>query len=175
MAANQRKYRERSHLPAAGWSDWEPAMVPMRLDLPVGFELRGPNQTGLICSSIRSAFPMQARHCGIYEWRAKGTLRGQPNHVVYLGSTCRAKPGALRGRILEYCTNGSHKINLINDALNKGYELWVRVKIDEGRNPSRENTEAMENGFLARYDYAWNIRENGEIRHILPRCQHSFK
>ena len=106
MAANQRQYREHSHLPA-GWSNWEEAMVPVfrsRVDEP-----RGPNQAGFMRSSIRSAFPDKGRHCGIYEWRAKGTKPHQPNHVVYLGSTCTVKPGALRGRILQYCTNGSHK------------------------------------------------------------------
>ena len=35
--------------------------------------------------------------------------------------------GALKGRIFEYHTNGSHKRDLINDALSRGYELWVRV------------------------------------------------
>ena len=160
MAANQRHARECSHLPRAGWSDWELAMAPV----PLGFEPRGPNQ-GLIRSGIRNALSLQF---GIYEWRAKGTLRGQPNHVVYLGSTCTVKPGALRGRILQYCTNGSHKQDLINDALGKSYELWVRVKIVEGRNPSRENAEAMENALLNRYDYAWNTRINGQIRYILP-------
>ena len=164
MTENQRQAREGSHLPVAGWSNWELAMAP----LPVGFEPRGPNQPGMIFSGIRNAFPLQARHCGIYEWRAKGILSHQPNHVVYLGSTCRAKPGALRGRILEYCANGSHKSDLINDALRKGYELWVRVKTVEGRNPSRENAEAMENALLNKYDYAWNTRVNGQIRHILP-------
>ena len=164
MAENQRQAREGSHLPVAGWSNWELAMAP----LPVGFEPRGPNQPGMIFSGIRNAFPLQARHCGIYEWRAKGTLPHQPSHIVYLGSTCRTKPGALRGRILEYCANGSHKRHLSNDALCRGYELWVRVKIVEGINASRKNAESMENALLAWYDYAWNIRNNGQIRRILP-------
>ena len=171
MAASQRKAREHSHLPTAGWSDWKRAMVPWIpgvSSLPVDCESRGSNQAGLIYSSIRSAFPSQARHCGIYEWRAKGTLRGQPNHVVYIGSTCRAKEGALRRRILEYCTSNSHKEDFINDALSKGYELWVRVKIVEGSNPSRKKAEAMENEFLDEYDYAWNKRNNGQVRYILP-------
>ena len=129
--------------------------------VPVGFEPRGPSP-GLIRSSIRNAFPL---HFGIYEWQTKGTLPHQPNHAVYLGSTCRAKPGALRQRILEYCTSGSHKSVFINDALGKGYELWVRVKIVEG---SKQNAEAMENTLLGRYDYAWNRRINGQIRYILP-------
>lgn len=167
MAANQLQAREHSHLPTAGWSDWERAMVPWIPGLPVGFEPREPNQ-GFICPSIRSAFSSQARHCGIYEWRAKGTLANQPNYVVYIGSTCRAKPGALRGRILEYCTNGSHKSVLIDDALRRGYELWVRVKINEENNPSRLKAEDMENLLLNKYDYAWNTRINGQIRNILP-------
>ena len=162
MAANQRQAREDSHLPRAGWSNWELAMVPAFV--PVGFEPRGPNQ-GLIHSGLRDSFIWQAQHCGIYEWRAKGTLPHQPNRVVYLGSTCRTKPGALRQRILEYYTNGSHKSVFINDALGRGYELWVRVKIVEG---SRKNAEDTENALLNRYDYAWNTRINGQIRHILP-------
>ena len=171
MAANKLPSREKSHLPTAGWSDWEQAMVPA---LREGVdEPRGPGQDGFRRKSIRSAFPDLAQHCGIYEWRAKGTLRGQPNHVVYLGSTCRGKQGALRGRILEYCRDGSHKKDLINDALKKGYELWVRVKEVEGKNPSREDAEAMENALLNKYDYAWNTRINGNIRKILPRCQQS--
>lgn len=175
MAANQRQFREDSHLPKEGWSSWVKAMVPLDpgLEHRRGLEHRGgPDQVGLICSSIRDAFSNQARHCGIYEWRAKGTKDRQPNHVVYLGSTCRGKVGALRARILEYCTNGSHKRDLINDVLRGGYELWVRVKIAGGRNP-REKAENMENELLAKYDYAWNIRDNGERRNILPRSQHS--
>ena len=170
MAANQRQSREQSHLPRAGWSDWVLAMIPWTPGsvLPVDCEARGRNQAGLIYSSIKNAFPSKAGHCGIYEWRAKGTLARQPNHVVYVGSTCRAKPGALRGRILEYCTNGSHKEDLINDALLRGYELWVRVKTVEGKYPSREKAQDMENALLTKYDYAWNTRINGQIRNILP-------
>lgn len=166
MAANQRKDRECSKLPKEGWTNWEQAMVPV---LRVGVdEQRGPNQDGFMRSSIRNAFPLEARHCGIYEWQARKMSNGQPNRVVYLGSTCRGKPGALRGRILEYCRNGSHKKDLINEALLGGYELWVRVKIVEGSNPSRETAEDMENTLLDKYDYAWNIRGNGRIRKILP-------
>ena len=167
MAANQRQAREHSRLPVAGWSNWEQAMVPVfrsGVDVP-----RGPNQAGFMRSNIRITFPDKGRHCGIYEWRAKGILSHQPNHVVYLGSTCRDKPGALRGRILEYCANGSHKSDFINDALRKRYELWVRVKTVEGRNPSRENAEDMENALLNKYDYAWDTRVNGQKRYILPQ------
>ena len=163
MAALTR-LRENSHLPTAGWSNWEKAMVPPNV---AGYNLepRGPNQVGFICSSIRNAFPTMAQHCGIYEWRA--TRIGQPNRVVYIGSTCRSKPGALRHRILEYCTNGSHKKDLINYALIRGYELWVRVRIVEGLQLPGKDAEDMENQLLATYNYAWNFRNNS-VRNILP-------
>lgn len=125
-------------------------------------EPRGPNQTGLICSSIRSAFPDQAQYCGIYEWQARRS--DQPNRVVYVGSTCSRKPGSLRDRILEYCTNGSHKDRPINNALRTGYVLWVRVKSAR----DRETAEDLENELLDHYNYAWNERCNGAFRDILP-------
>ena len=86
--------------------------------------------------------------------------------VVYVGSTCRVKPGALRERIQSYCRDGSHKEDLINDALLRGYELWVRVK------PIRANhkliAEWMENKLFSEYNYAWNKRNNGNrVRNIL--------
>lgn len=156
--------REKSNLPAEGWTDWKRAMVPPET---VGRNLkpRGKNQVGLICSSIEDAFPDQAQCCGIYEWQARRS--DQPNRVVYVGSTCRKKQGLLKGRILEYCRNGSHKSDLINEALGRRYELWVRVKISTPRCNSRSAAEGMENELLAKYNYAWNIRNNA-TRGILP-------
>ena len=77
---------------------------------------RGQGQVGFICTHIRSAFPDEARYCGIGEWRAKGTLVYKSIYIVYVGSTCRSKPGALRGRINEYCMDGLYK-DLMNEAL----------------------------------------------------------
>lgn len=88
----------------------------------------------------------------------------QPNHVVYVGSTCSCKPGSLRDRILEYCRSGSHKDDLMNDALRRGYGLWVRVKSAR----DKETAEDLENELLDHYNYAWNVRCNGELRRILP-------
>ena len=157
--------RENSHVPTEGWSLWKSAMVPQQTEVH-NLQPRGQNQVGYICSSIRNAFPDQARNCGIYEWQARRS--DQTNRVVYVGSTCRGKTGALRERILEYCRNGSHKKDLINDALRKGYELWVRVKISLARQKCREDAERMENELLAKYNYAWNIRNNAAVRSILP-------
>ena len=170
MSTPLRLLREHNDPPEAGWSGWEKAMVPAAAQNAgvYNLEQRGPNQVGFICSSIRNAFPYEAQHCGIYEWAAVGTLPDQPKRVIYIGSTCRSKPGALRGRILEYCNNGSHKKDFINYALNRGYALWVRVKVVEGLQLPGKDAEDMENQFLATYDYAWNIRNNGQIRNVLP-------
>ncbi len=54
----------------------------------------------------------------------------------------------------------------MNDALSRGYELWVRVKIVGERNFT--GAEKFENALLATYNYAWNIRNNNAIRSELP-------
>ena len=158
------RLREEIRLPGEGWSQWEKAMVPQD-DQSSNLEKRGENHVGSFCSSIRSAFPGEAQCCGIYEWRAKGTKYGQPNHVVYVGCTCRGNERFLGEEILEYCKNGLHKGSLINNALARGYELWVRVKTAECDEP-RKYAEEMQNELLAHYNYAWNSRNNA-IRDLL--------
>lgn len=159
MAAPKR-FRENSHLQgeqSQGWLAWQWAMVPQdskRRDL----KPRGPRQIGYMSSSIETALGNLAELCGIYEWKAVGTRCNQPNYIVYVGSTClRRKPQKLQSRIIRYCKYGNHKKDLINEALAKGYELWVRVK------PASSETDAqsMENALLRDYDYAWNKRRNG--------------
>ena len=162
-----RIFRENAQPTDEGWSSWEKAIVP---DEPLGedYETRGDGEKGVMCKEIRKVLPDVMRRCGIYEWQARGTFVGQPDEVVvYVGSTCTRKPGALRRRILEYCVNGSHKSAIINTALERGYELWVRVKTSNG---TRKGAEKMENELLEEYDYAWNFRNNGKsrIRQKLP-------
>ena len=157
--ANDRPKRESSRLPTENWTNWRRAMVPKSTGR--NLEERGANQFGYMCGDIRSAFPNEAIGCGIYEWQARGTPPNKPRCVVYVGSTCRAKPGSLRDRIIEYCTSGSHKDNEINGALRKGYELWVRVK---PASDGVDEAQSMENELLDRYDYAWNERRNVKIR-----------
>ena len=162
-----RRLRENVQPPKEGWFRWVKAMVPSQ---PLGedYETRGDGQKGLMRKNIRNVLPDEMKKCVIYEWQARGTFVGEPGEVVvYVGSTCRAKPGALRDRILEYCDDGSHKSAIMNKALQRGYELWVRVKTS-GRNSDRcrKTAENMENELLQRYNYAWNVRNNA-IRDIL--------
>jgi len=158
--------REKSRLPRRGWSKWIKAMVPP-YHTGKNLKRRGRNQVGFISSEITKVLPLLARHCGVYEWGTKRPLLGETKStVVYVGSTCRDKPGLFRGRILNYCQNGSHKEDLINDALLSGYEMWVRFKPTGVR--FKLLAEILENQLLAKYDYAWNKRNNGNrVRNIL--------
>ena len=84
--------------------------------------------------------------CRIYEWRTKGTRKGQSNVVVYVVSSFRKKPGALR-RILKYCRSDSHKDNMTNDALQRIWiqpVLWARLNTIQGK----EAAEAQQNILL---------------------------
>ena len=165
-----RMLRENAHLSAEGWSDWLRAMIPAENIRDEGsYESRGARQTGVMCTNIRGALPDEMSKCGIYEWQARRP--GRQNVVIYVGCTCRDRPGSLRARILEYCVNGAHKSPLINEALKKGNELFVRVKTsgdnsDCNSDRSKETAQNMENELLKKYDYAWNIRNNA-MRDIL--------
>ena len=164
--AQRQRLRENSRLQppqSAGWSTWILAMVPFTNNRII-FEARSHGQEGYVKSDIGDALGGVGNNCGIYEWRA--TRNDQPKRVVYVGSTC-PRGGLcprLKNRIIGYCTNGNHKKDLINDALRKGYELWVRYKLAENVVEAR----GLENDLLAMYDYAWNVRSNGVIRGILP-------
>ena len=119
----QKTPRENGRPRKKGWSDWSKAMVPFRYN---GVKKRERGNHGYTVQGIKRDFPYKATKCGIYEWKAKKP-RGR-SAVVYVGSTCRRKPGSLRDRIIEYCNNGSHKAALINGALRRGYTLldWCK-------------------------------------------------
>lgn len=140
-------------------------MVPDNTDSSERFlSKRGPNQRGFMWSNIENALADVGRLCGIYEWKA--TRAGQPDRVVYVGSTCTRNEECqrLKSRIIRYCKYGNHKKDHINHALRNGYELYVRYKEASNEDEAKE----MENELLYRYDYAWNERRNDVIRYILP-------
>ena len=166
--ANNRLERESNNLRGAhahGWTDWVRAMVPNEEEQ---FQARDDGHFGFMRRNMRAAFDEGTlEKCGIYEWQAVGTPVHQHNYVVYVGSTCRGKSGALKQRIKEYCKKGSHKRDLINNTLREGYELRVRVKTSALN--TKEDAQDMENKLLKKYDYAWNERQNEQIRDIPPR------
>lgn len=142
------------------WTGWVKAMVPNS----GGDYVRERTGDGYMHTNIERAFINNVlNECGIYEWKAVGTLDHQGDYVVYVGSTCR-KRGSLKRRIKEYCRDGSHKSHFINRALSQGYELWVRVRVSTDKDVSGK----MENQFLNNYNYAWNTRLNGQTRNNIP-------
>ena len=127
-------------------------------------EDRGPGQPGYMWSNIRNVLDEVAGLFGIYEFQVR---RGTQRTIVYVGSTCPRKADSglcrrLNSRIINYCRHGNHKEDLINDALKRKYELWVRFK----QAGSAEEAQAWENALLATYDYAWNVRKNGKMRAV---------
>ena len=140
-------------------------MVPDQKGARRHFKKRAEDQPGrrLSTKKVDKKLGRYGRRCGIYEWRARLEKKGAKGKVVYVGSTCRAKPKALKERILEYCRNGSHKNKEINYALSRKYELWVRVKSSS----KHETAGKEEKQLLKQYDYAWNETNNGEAREIL--------
>ena len=64
--ANNLPLREDTHLPREIWTKRVIAMVPTDYE-GNNLERRGGDQAGFICTNIRSAFPDEARRCGIYE------------------------------------------------------------------------------------------------------------
>ena len=135
--------------PPCEWSHWEVAMIPQPHE---NFRERKDN-VGYRRKGIGN--DLIPDECLIYEWQARRA--GQTDRVVYVGSTCQKKNESLVDRIREeYCIEGSWKRDLINDALNRGYELWFRYILAETRGVAC--AEDHENSLLAQFDYAWNTR-----------------
>ena len=166
----KRKKRERSHLPREGWSEWKRALVP-KDNKRNAIIKRGRNHKGFILENFvkgKNSREMD-KHCGIYEWRAKRTKRNQPNRVVYVGSTCTqgSRYGAKLGsRIRGYLSHSNDIAKLMDNALERGYELQVRSK----KPKNQEDARKQEANLLEKYNYAWNKRGNGgRSRSVLPK------
>lgn len=164
------RFRETSHLEKLDWSKWIWAMAPEDTPRVENLEKRGEGHVGFknkkLAVQLAEENPRIGALCGIYEWKVTGDGEVSPR-VVYVGSTCANRQGQrMENRIVGYTQHGNHKRDLINDALRKGCELWVRFK------PTRDEDEAMkeEDKLLSRYNYAWNIRNNG-LRPILEKAE----
>ncbi|XP_053397375.1 uncharacterized protein LOC128556398 [Mercenaria mercenaria] len=107
-------YRD-SYIPG-NWSEWIEIMSPIPQGMFV--ERDGP---GYRNTNVRRYIK---ENCGIYEL-ALGKSRYE-RVAVYLGSTCRSEN--MFARINEYCRNGSHKSEIIDEALNQGYTIYVRYR-----------------------------------------------
>ena len=156
-------------------------MAPKDTRRKQNLEERGKGHVGFknkrLAVRLAKENPRVGALCGVYEWKVKVPRDGEDEEdeedeevsprVVYVGSTCANRQGQrMKNRIVAYTQHGNHKRDLINDALRRGCELWVRFK------PTRDEDEAMEeeNKLLSRFNYAWNIRNNG-LRPILEKAE----
>ena len=163
------RFRELEEDENHGWSDWIWAMVPNVTNVAV--VKRENRHLGYrnadLSTELEQEFEGGCAPCGIYEFAA--TLPGKrKRRVVYVGSTCvrNGSCPSLKNRIVDYTKHGNHKKDEINEALRRGYTLWVRFK------PAQDKPEAkkMENDLLSEYNYAWNVRNNG-VRPILASAK----
>ena len=151
-----------------GWSDWMRALVPQAVH-QLQFDIQRPNgwrrRSHEILAMVPGLHHDVGAGFGIYEWQARKIENGNDKMiVVHIGSTSRSYPeSSLRDRVVEYCVNGAHKKEQIDNALENGYEMWVRVKSA----PDRETAEDLEDELLDAYDYAWNTRRNGSMRDVV--------
>ena len=127
----------------------------------------------LSIDSLKSKFPPGEYKYGIYEIMAQRRTRLETAAAfetndfervpLYLGNSARKTKVGVYNRVHEYCKNGSHIRNLVEDALDKGYDLLFRVASVR----KRKDTKTFERQLLDNYDYAWNSSRNGERRYIL--------
>ena len=153
MSGCPNKNRENNDLEgdeAEGWSEFMRVMSPTAAD---GNQQRHHKKPGYI---VKRNLQMLPDKCGIYEWKIRLPKSSNDGLVVYVGSSCTSQ-GGLRGRVREYCKDGSHIKPQIDDALNKGYELHVHYKLAE----NTETARRLESNLLRKYNYAWNSKQNG--------------
>ena len=139
-------------VPVGDWSGWQKLIVPER-GLGRDYKDRSKGHVG---SYRKGRYLPGDGVCGIYEWKMVNPDVEEDSHIVYLGSSCSKGNAPLRNRILQYCKNGSHKREEINDALRKGYVLYVRYRQFQGNDEANE----AENYLLGKYNYAWNEHNN---------------
>ncbi|CAB4010013.1 Hypothetical predicted protein [Paramuricea clavata] len=131
------------------WSKWFTEMKPGNHG-DTAWTKRREQHVGLRRISVKHV----ADNCGIFEWKIKCEAQEK---IIFIGST-----SSLRNRIREYSYDGSHKGDLINEALGRGYTMCVRFKTFLYIGESQQAV----NELLGKYNYAWNVTNNGELRAI---------
>lgn len=159
------------------WSWWQEAMVPNEIGRkdPMKYSRRTEQSDYKTHYFNKKTLEILYQNCsnkhccGIYELKV---VKNGQRAVVYVGSTCRGEGKSLGKRIWEYMTHGSHKRESIQNALDKGFSVWVRwLKISEDIFPlspekRRELVLQLEDNCLCKFDYAWNKTKNNRRRKI---------
>lgn len=148
-AKRARAHQERINNNDPGWSESKTIMKPGGARKNSDCVSRSSTGNRLSRPEIRKHFPEKS---GIYELE----LQKNGKHIpVYVGSSSQ-----VADRLYEYSTSGSHKKSEIDQALKDGYSLNARSK----NSPSKTKAVEEENKLLDKFDYAWNIKQNGKLR-----------
>jgi len=115
---------------------------------------------------------LDGQGAAVYEFQLREP--GKSPYTVYIGSTCRERGDTSpRQRIQIYLQNGGRKAEMIEEALNNGMELWIRISQDT---KGMDQANQIEDEMLDKYEYAWNARRNWGVRRIehLPEDRITF-
>lgn len=156
MGRQQRELFDNAFNDGKGWSSWIRAVVlPRKVNDLRRFDQREP---GFVSRNISRRNPFgddgDSAH-GLFEFEARASYRKRM--VVFLGRPTMDR--SLHQQILEHCFESRQK-RLIDDAVESGYELYVRIKPLS----NAEEEEEEWSDILHDYDYAWNSQINGPIR-----------
>ena len=150
------------------WKDWTKIVVPGNKPTK-NLKIRNKGHSGRMHK--KNLASLKDKGCSVYEF---SIVNDQTKYVVYIGRTCMQSCNrsscsimpndhcSLKTRITTYARNGSHKSVEINNAVNRNFSLYVRYM------PCKtiEDAQTRENEYLTKYDYAWNIQNNGPQRSL---------
>ncbi len=132
-----------------GWSEWIPALLPVSQN---AWFQKHPGIKNFV--NVQ-----QLNHWGVYELALCDP--DKKLYVVYAGSS-----SCLYKRIEKYLAHGDHIAARLSPYLKLGCSVWVRWR--QGKNWNRlADFEALESYMLATYDYAFNVKNNGNFRNVL--------
>ena len=145
------------------WSDWQLAITPMDTVDAAGSK-RKPHHPG-----VRRDVDVPTEK-GVYEWAIRSP-GGRKKVVVYAGRA-KGEQCNLNRRTKQYMWDGSHHPGSINDALKRGFDVFVRFR------PCRSAEQAvdLEARLLRKFDYAWNKMDNGNATRdpVMPRSSDPY-
>ena len=144
------------------WSTWKTIIAPGKLDRR---HERNKNCKSVgICvrkTTLRELFPEANKKNGIFELMLQCDTSV---YVVYVGCTFKGSACDLIDRIDDFCNGASTKESLIQDAVDKQYDVCARIRRSD-RN-TKTVAEKDENILSDMYDFAWNLRRNARV----PKC-----
>jgi len=147
----------------AGVEGWQPFLHPPASAGPVG-AFNGPFAAARDSVVAKASTEALQSRPGIYEF-AIAQAASRSKVVVYVGESSDIR----RRHHKEYRgTHGGHLRQFFEEALGNNCTIYRRVRYMS----SKEDAARTESQMLAKYNYAWNQRQNGASRrvYLTQRC-----